>query len=93
MTSLQPAVSQSLMICGVKHLRASYTTWYIVYFIIAMGTTWLLSAPRYLMAFFPAVIVLSNLTERNRLRSTLLPAMLGLWVLYFLVFLLRWQVY
>ena len=87
------ALSLGLMICGVKHLRASYTTWYIVYFIIAMGTTWLLSAPRYLMAFFPAVIVLSNLTERNRLRSTVLPAMLGLWVLYFLLFLLRWQVY
>ena len=45
------------------------------------------------MAFFPMVIVLSKLTERNRLRSTVLPVMLGLWVLYFLVFLLRWQVY
>ncbi len=86
-------LSLVLMIYGVKHLRASYTTWYFVYFFIAMGTTWLLSAPRYLMAFFPAVIVLAIITQRNRLRSTLLPAMLGLWGLYFLVFILRWQVY
>lgn len=86
-------LSLTLMIYGAKKLRASYTTWYFVYFFIAIGTTWLLSAPRYLMAFFPNVIVLSGITERNRLRSTLLPAMLGLWGLYFLVFLLRWQVY
>lgn len=87
------ALSLGLMIYGAKKLRASYTTWYFVYFFIAIGTTWLLSAPRYLMAFFPNVLVLSTITERNRLRSTLLPVMLGLWGLYFLVFILRWQVY
>lgn len=87
------ALSLGLMIYGAKRLRASYTTWYFVYFFIAIGTTWLLSAPRYLMAFFPNVIVLSGITERNRLRSSLLPVMLGLWGLYFLVFILRWQVY
>lgn len=86
-------LSLGLMIYGAKHLRASYTTWYFVYFFIAVGTTWLLSAPRYLMAFFPNVIVLSIITERNRLRSPLLPVMLGLWGVYFLLFLLRWQVY
>lgn len=87
------ALSLGLMIYGARRMRASYTAWYFVYFLIAVGTTWLLSAPRYLMAFFPAVIALSRLTERSRLRSTALPVMFGLWTLYFLVFLLRWQVY
>lgn len=87
------ALSLGLMIYGAKRMRASYLTWYFVYFCIAIGTTWLLSAPRYLMAFFPAVIALTQLTERKGLRSGVFPALLGLWIVFFLLFLLRWQVY
>ena len=87
------ALSLGLMIYGAKRMRASYVTWYFVYFCIAIGTTWLLSAPRYLMAFFPAAIALAQLTERKGLRAAVLPVMLGLWIAYFLLFLLRWQVY
>ena len=33
-----------------KRLRPTYAAWFIAYFAIAIGTTWLLSGPRYLLA-------------------------------------------
>ena len=83
----------AVMAYGAKKLRPSYTAWFLVYFFIAIGATWLLSAPRYLLAFFPIAAVLSMATERKRTLAALLPCMTALWVLYFLAFLLRWQVY
>ena len=42
--------SLGLFAATAKRLRASYAVWFFAYFVIAIGTTWLLSAPRYLLA-------------------------------------------
>lgn len=78
---------------AAKRLRPGYTAWFIAYYVIAIGATWLLSAPRYLMCLFPLFLSLSLLadTPRRNLIATLACA--PLWLGYEVAFALRWQVW
>ena len=40
----------AIMIPAARRLRPGYTAWFIAYYAVAIGATWLLSAPRYLVA-------------------------------------------
>jgi len=85
--------SLTVMSLAAKRLRSSYTAWFIGYFAIAIGATWLLSAPRYLLTCFPIVIALTHLTrkpENDHLTSTCL---ITLNLLYLYAFVARWQVW
>ena len=66
---------------------------YIAYYVIAIGATWLLSAPRYLIVLFPVCMGLAELTENRRADSaaTILLTLLSL--LYAFMFVWRWQVW
>ena len=76
-----------------KKLRPSYAAWLIAYFAIAIGTTWLLSGPRYLLSM-PAVAVMLALTTEKRWQQWLAAGILvPLSVLYLLAFVWRWQVW
>ena len=81
-----------MMLAGRK-LRGSWTVWFIPYYFIAIGATWLLSAPRYLLVFFPLSEAVSVLTEKKGLQVAVFMLMGLLSFLYYLAFLLRWQVY
>ena len=85
--------SLAVMLFGAKRLRPSYTAWFLAYFIIAIGATWLLSAPRYLAALIPLPMALSSLTKRRGTDTflTVLPALFSLF--YLTAFALRWQVW
>lgn len=82
-----------LMVLAARRLRASYTAWFLAYFAIAIGATWLLSAPRYLAAFLPLPAAIASLTRRrwaNRLTTAgLVAASLG----YLYAFAMRWNVW
>lgn len=83
----------ALTAAAVKKLRPSYTAWFIAYFVIAIGATWLLSAPRYLMVMPVLPMALALLTEK---KSAGIGAAISLalpWLLYFLAFLQQWQVW
>ena len=81
------------MLFAAKRLRPSYTAWFLAYFVIAIGATWLLSAPRYLAALIPMHMALSSLTKR-RGTDTFLTVLLALFSLFYLTaFALRWQVW
>ena len=82
-----------LMIFAGKKLRASWSVWFIPYYFLAIGATWLLSAPRYLLAFFPLSEAAAILGDRKAARIGLYVLLGALSFLYFLAFLLRWQVY
>lgn len=82
-----------LMAFGARKLRASYSVWFLPYYFIAIGATWLLSAPRYLLVFFPLSAVLAQMTEKKTLRAVVFIVLGILSFLYFLAFLARWQVY
>lgn len=82
-----------LMIFAGRKLRGSWMVWFIPYYFIAIGATWLLSAPRYLLVFFPLSEAAAVLTARKGARVAVFILLGILSVLYFLAYLLHWQVY
>jgi hypothetical protein len=83
----------ALIAAAAQKLRASYTAWFIAYYVIAVGATWLLSAPRYLMAMPALPLALALLTEREDAKTLSVVVLTLLWLLYFLAVLQRWQVW
>lgn len=83
----------ALVALAAGRLRPSYTAWFIAYYVVAVGATWLLSAPRYLAAtpILPAALAL--LTEKKAPRTAAFLLLPPLWFLYYLAFLARWQVW
>lgn len=83
----------ALMLPAAKRLRPSYTAYFLAYFFVAIGATWLLSAPRYLAALLPLPIAMASLTEKNAAATALTLTEVLAGFLYLLAFLLRWQVW
>lgn len=81
------------MIAAVKRLRPSYTAYFIGYFVVAIGATWLLSAPRYLLTLFPLPLALATLTKRRWAEEVLTIFLVVLLVLYSYMFVNRWSVW
>lgn len=86
-------LSLLVMTLAVRHLRPSYTAWYLAYFLIAIGATWLLSAPRYLIALIPTPLALARLTRNPTADLVVSSVSLCGSILYFYAFVLRWQVW
>ncbi len=82
-----------IMIYGAGKIRASYSVWFLPYYFIAIGATWLLSAPRYLLAFFPLSAAMASMGEKKSVRTVLFLVIGILSVLYFLAFIAKWQVW
>ena len=81
------------MALAAKNMRASYTAWFIAYYFVAIGATWLLSAPRYLIALLPvplSVSMAAGTTARDGV-ITAVSALLA--ILYLYAFVMRWQVW
>ncbi len=86
--------SLGVFCAAAKRLRPSYTAWFIGYFFVAVGVTWLLSAPRYLLTFFPLPAALALLTEKRPRAAVCTAAVCTLAaIFYLLAFVLRWQVW
>ena len=82
-----------LLAAAAPKLRASQTAWFLAYYIVAVGATWLLSAPRYLLVLLPVPLALAQCT-RKRTANLVLTALSALAALGYLVaFALRWQVW
>ncbi len=79
------------MVPAAKRLRPSYTAWFIAYYAVAIGATWLLSAPRYLVAMPVIALATAMDTEKHDLAATcaVLPFSAG----YLLAFTLGLQVW
>lgn len=82
-----------VILSGLKRIRPSYTAWFMVYFAIAAGTTWLLSAPRYLVAFFPLALTWAQIFQSRRARVLSALALGVGWLYYLFAFAMRWQVW
>lgn len=82
-----------LMIGAVKKIRASYTAYFIAYFVITMGTSWLLSAPRYLFACVSLPFALAGLTENKTADDCATVLLTGLSLLYFIAYFKGLYVY
>ncbi len=94
-----PNLAASFAFLGVftaaaKRLRASITAWAIGYFFVAVGVTWLLSAPRYLLTFFPFPTALALLTQKRPRAAAAAAAICAVLAFcYLLAFVQRWQVW
>ena len=82
-----------LLAAAAPKLRASQTAWFLAYYIVAVGATWLLSAPRYLLVLLPVPLALAQCAQK-RTANFVLTALSALAALGYLVaFALRWQVW
>ena len=85
--------SLGLMVSKAKKLPASYTAYFLVYFAVAIGCTWLLSSVRYLTAAFPIIAAL-GLSCRTRLKTAIIfPVSIVLYILYTVMYMQRLAVY
>lgn len=60
-----------LMFVCVRDMRPSYSLYFLLYFAVSTGASWLLSAPRYLSVAYPLILG-STLLAREPLRDILL---------------------
>lgn len=90
---LAQIISMLVFISSVKKLRAGYTAYFIAYYAVAVGATWLLSAPRYLAAVFSLPVGLAQLSEKRQADELLSIVSMALGALYLCAFVLRWQVW
>lgn len=82
-----------IMVYYVKKQRPSYTAYYFAYFIISIGATWLLSAPRYLASMFPISLALTELSNTKRLDRIMTVALLFGTIYYLWAYVSGWCVY
>lgn len=83
----------AVLVYTAKELRPSYTAWFIAYYVIAIGATWLLSAPRYMISLLPFFLSVSQLAKTPKRDTVLTAVCVPLWLLYEIAFVLRWQVW
>lgn len=85
--------SLALLIAAQKKLRASNVAYFIIYYLVCMGATWLLSAPRYLTACYPLCLSLGVLTSKRWANILASLLCLGLQALYLMAYVNQWYVY
>lgn len=85
--------SLTVMAFAAKKMRPSYTAWFIAYFFIAIGATWLLSAPRYLIALPSLPMAVSILTRKPKADMAVSLCCIPLYLFYLYAFVMRWQVW
>jgi len=85
--------SLAAMAATVRRIRPSYTAYFIAYYVIGIGATWLLSGPRYLAALFPLSFAFSSFTRKRTADDLLTAAFLIGTALYMFAFVSHWQVY
>ena len=84
-----------IMVPAIKKLRPGDGAFFLAYYGVAMGCTWLLSAPRYLAVCYPLALGLGALAQgkANWLRWSLLGCMFLLQVGYTCLYILGFPVY
>lgn len=85
--------SLGIMLKGAKKLRPSYTAYFLVYFVMTIGATWLLSAPRYLAAAFPLAFVIADLTKKKAVDWVVSALLVVCYVVFMGMFVLGYPIY
>lgn len=82
-----------IMLGGAKRLRPSYTAYFLAYYFVAVGATWLLSAPRYMLVMFPLAAAMAEIADSSAKETAAYAVLLVLGLAYLAAFALRWQVW
>ena len=92
--NLLAVLTAPVILCfGVKRLRASDTAYFLVYYMVCMGATWLLSAPRYCLACYPVSLALGAVSGNRWVNRILTVISAVLFLLYLRAYILQWYVY
>lgn len=82
-----------LMLFAAPRMRPSDLAFFLAYYVVAIGATWLLSAPRYLVALYPVPMALGAVTRTKRADGIVTACCGSFYLLYACAFVLRWQVW
>ena len=85
--------SLGIVVAAQNKLRASNVAYFLLYYAVCMGATWLLSAPRYLTAAYPLALALGALTQKKWADRLATGICIVLFLLYLLAFVNQWYVY
>ena len=72
----------AILCYGAKYLKPHYLAFTLVYFAVTIGATWLLSAPRYLMALLPIYIILGKIASEHKVAGITLYVFFSAALLY-----------
>lgn len=82
-----------MMLTGAKKLRPAYTAYFIAYFAVACGATWLLSSPRYLTACIPLMLAAAGISGERRTDAVMTAACILLQAAYLFMYVNGYYVY
>ncbi len=82
-----------IFIMNAKRLSASLGAYFLVYFVIAMGCTWLLSSVRYMSVLVPFIACIAFIPKTKTGESITLYASILLYIAYLVCYMLRLSVY
>ena len=85
--------SLGIVIAAQNKLRASNVAYFIAYYAVCMGATWLLSAPRYLTGAYPLALALGAITEKKTADRIATIVCIALFLAYLLAYVNQWYVY
>lgn len=85
--------SLGVMLAAHKRIRASYFLYFLVYFAVSIGVTWLLSAPRYFIVLFPLAFALAALTKTKKADMIVTVCMTVIMLIYTGFLVLGYRVY
>ncbi len=85
----------SLTLIGAnrRRLPATYYWFFLPYFAVSTGCTWLLSAVRYLSAALPIPAAISFSFNKKLKTALIFAVLLALYIGYMYMYMLRWDVY
>ena len=85
--------SLEIMIFRARKLPASYTVYFLCYFAVAIGCTWLLSAVRYLSAAVPLIAAFACFCDKKHKTIPLFVILAVVYILYTYLYMQRFGVY
>lgn len=85
--------SLAFMVSAARKMRPGYTAWFIAYYFIAIGATWLLSSPRYMISLLPFFLSVALTADTPKKDRVITAVCVPLWLYYEVMFVLRWQVW
>jgi hypothetical protein len=82
-----------LLFYGFRKIRLSYLVYMLLYLLVCLSTTWLISGSRYLMALFPVNLLLALLLSRRKSGTLLaITTSVGLLAFFTIAFVMDFNV-
>lgn len=92
-TILAIFLSLEIYLRKAKELPISYSVFFVFYFVIAIGCTWLLSAVRYLSVLLPLIAAIALIPKKRSGEIALVGVMGVIYLGYLVLYMLRMDVY